>query len=214
MEFFPRRDGGKTLSWRLSLTEDEVGQVGVGSVAFETRRDGVVDGGGCLHMAAPLVVAAAVGEEDDATALQTMQTLDGEPATTGRSHPEVFRSAGGHDEGGLLALHDAHVVVGATGQQVLSEEALIELPVLWQHSVANQLDVRPALIAAAVAVGMILHDVTTVDLLEVVYLPEDDVGLVGGSKLVVVEDLTESLRRDGKSLCYVVGQPLPEGALR
>ncbi len=36
MEFFPRRDAGKIPSWRLSLTEDEVGQVGVGSVAFET----------------------------------------------------------------------------------------------------------------------------------------------------------------------------------
>ena len=165
-------------------------------------------------MAAPLVVTAAIGEENDATALQTMQTLSGESAATGRGQPEVFRTAGGHDEGGLLALHDAHVVVGATGQQVLSEEALIELPVLWQHSVANQLDVRPALIAAAVAVGMVLHDVSAVYLSEVVYLPEDDVGLVGSSQLVVVEDLTESLMRDGKSPCHVVGQPLPEGALR
>lgn len=165
-------------------------------------------------MAAPLIVTAAIGEEDDATALQTVQTLGGESAATGRGQPEVFRTAGGHNEGGFLALHDAHVVVGATGQQMLSEETLIELPVLWEQSVANQLDVRPALIAPAVAVGMVLHDVSAVYLSEVVYLPEDDVGLVSGAELVVVEDLTESLGRDGKSLCHVVGQPLPEGALR
>ena len=213
-EIFPRRDAGKIPSWGLSLAEDEVGQIGVGGVAFEAGRDGVADGGSELHVAAPLVVAAAVGEEDDATALQTVQALGGESTAAAGGQPKVFRTAGGHDEGGLLALHDAHVVVWAACQQVLSEEALVELPVLRQQSVADQLRVRPALIAATVAVGMVLHDVTAVNMAEVVYLPEDDVGLVGGAEQVVVVDLTEPLGRNGKSPRHVVGHPLPEGALR
>ena len=45
--------------------EQQVGKVGVGWKGFETRRDVVVDAGGELQLVGPLLVATAVGEEDD-----------------------------------------------------------------------------------------------------------------------------------------------------
>ena len=53
--------------------------------------------------------------------------------------------AGGHDEGGLLALDEADRGLAAQGQQVLAVEALVELPVQGQTALADELHVRPAL---------------------------------------------------------------------
>ena len=121
---------------------------------------------------------------------------------------------GSHDERRLLTLHQADMTVWIACQQVLAEEALVQLPVLGQHALTDQRYVCPALIAAAMAVGMVLHDVAAVHQPVVVYLPEDDVALVGGAQQVVVVDAPDIASRQVEPWRQAGGEPIPEGALR
>ena len=204
--------GGRGSRW-LSLTQHEVGQIGVGPVALQAWRQVVEDAGGELHLMAPLLVAATVGEQGDATASQTVQTLCRQSAAARRGQPKEFRTGGSHDEGGLLAFHQADVLVGIACQQVLAVEALVERPVLWQLACTDQRYVRPPLIAAAMSVGMVLHDVAAVYLPLVVYLPEDDVAASGGSQQIVVVDAPDIIGRQMEALGHIGDQPIPESAL-
>lgn len=199
---------------RPGLAQQEVGQIGVGCILLEPGGYVVVDAGGLAHLPAPLVVAAAVGKQGDTTASQAFQPFYGQSATARRGHPQVLRTVGGHDECRLLALDDADVLLRVPVQQVFAIQALVERPVQGQPSGTYQCDVRPALVAAAVAVGMVLHDVSAVYASLAVYLPEDDVALPGGSHEVVVVDAPQLLLTDGEACGDGLRQPLPKGALR
>ena len=95
---------------------------------------------------------------------------------------------------------------------MLPEEALIELPVEWQESLLDEQPVRPALIAAAVTVRAVLHDVAAVHLPQAVYLPEDDVPPSCGADAVILIDALHLFWRDAEPLGKIRGEPLPERA--
>ena len=101
---------------------------------------------------------------------------------------------GSHDEGSLLALYQADMGIGMLGEQVLTEETLVELPVGWQQSGAYEWHVSPSLIAVTMAVEAVLHDVAAMYLSEVIYLPKDDIPLAGGSNQIVIEDALKLFR--------------------
>ena len=165
------------------------------------------------HLLLPLAVAATVREDGDATATQAVDLLRGQPAAACRSQPQIFRLAGRHDECSLLALHQTHMGIGAAREQMLAEEALVQLPVGWQQTGTYQRRVRPSLKAVAVAVDTILHDVAAVHQALLVYLPEDDVPATGGSDEVVLVDLLKLLLREVQATGNIRTEPLPEDAL-
>ena len=198
----------------LRAGEGEVAEVGVGRIGLQAVGDVVVDAGGELHLTAPLLVASAVGKEGDATATEAVQLVGAESAAAGSGQPQVLRLQGGHDEGGFLALDEAHTGVRSACEQVLAEEALVELPVGRQQSCADEGYVRPPLESVAVAVGAVVHDVTAVDPVLTVYLPEDDVASAGGAQLVVVVDLPELLGGEVQTVGHAGAEPLPEDAVR
>ena len=93
---------------------------------------------------------------------------------------------------------------------MLSEEALVQLPVGRQQPLAYQRYVRPALEAVAVAVRAILHDVTAMRQSPVVYLPEDDVAAACGSDAVVLIDLLQSRWSNAEPRGHIRRHPLPK----
>lgn len=98
-------------------------------------------------------------------------------------------------------------------KQMLSEVALIELPIRWEQLPPYESGVYPSLISVSVAVGSVLHDVSAVYEALLVNLPEDDVVATGGAQHVVVEDAFKVFWFDAQPGCCVVGQPLPQGTL-
>lgn len=103
--------------------------------------------------------------------------------------------------------------IGATAEQMLTEEALIELPVNRQQAGADEWYVCPALKAFAVSVDAVMHHVASVHLLLLVYLPEDDFSSTGGADKVIIIDLSELLLRENELPGDIGGEPLPEDAV-
>ena len=173
----------------------------------------IVNAGGELHLVAPFLVTAAVGEKDDAAPLKAFHAFWRKPTTSTGGQPQVFGLMGCHDECGLLALDNTDTGFGVSAEQVLTEEALIELPVTGQESFADEPRVHPTLHAPTVTVGTVLHDMSPMHLLLLVHLPKDDLSPTGGSDEVVVKDLLNLLGRNMEPGCRLGGEPLPEGAL-
>ena len=82
----------------------------------------------------------------------------------------------------------------ATTEQMLSKEALVECPVTGKQSRPNERYVCPALEAIAVTIGAVLHDVTSMYLLLLIYLPKDDAATAGGTNEVVIIDILKPVR--------------------
>ena len=100
------------IIFHLRLAEQDVDEVSVGRVLFQLLGDGVMDAGGLLHHRAPLLVAAAVGKDRDATPCETADTLRRESTAAAGGKPKVFGLTGSHDECRLLALHYAYMGIG------------------------------------------------------------------------------------------------------
>lgn len=95
---------------------------------------------------------------------------------------------------------------------MLAEETLVELPVGWQQSRSHQRYVCPILVVVAMTVYAVLHDVSGMNQALMVYLPEDDMTIPGGSDAVVVVDLLQPLPADIEAGGYIGCEPLPEDA--
>ena len=198
----------------LRRLQEQVGEIGIGGILLQPVGDVVLQSGGPLHHLLPLLQAAAVGEEGEATVSQALYLLSIESAATCSSKPKHLGVTGSQDKCRLLALHDADVGLGVKRQQVLTEEALVELPVGRQQFLLDKRAVRPALIALAVPVAPVLHDMAAVHQSDVVHLPEDDAAPACGSYAVVLIDALHLLRSELQPLGAITGKPLPEGAAR
>lgn len=142
--------------------------------------------------------------------MEACRALRCEAAAATGGQPQLVRAEGCHEERRLLALHQTDVRLGTARQQVLAEEALVELPVGRQQSDADEPRVRPPLEALAVAVGAVLHDVAAVHPALLVHLPEDDGAAARGTDEVVVVDALQAVAADAQAAGDDVGEPLPE----
>lgn len=149
------------------------------------------------------MVAAAVGQGNEVAVGQRGHFLGREALAAAGGEPEVLGVACGAEEGGFLALHeeDGFLLVG---EEVLAEEALVELPGAGQLAAVLEAGVDPRGMAAAVAVGGVGHDLAGAWLLVDVDLPEDDVAGTCGAHMVAVEGLRGGVRGHAQ-------EPLCEG---
>ena len=205
---------GVSILAAASLPQQHVAEVRVRGIGLQLHRHAVLDARGALHLSAPLLVAAAVGEHRDLPSLEAADALGRQAAAAAGGQPQVLRPAGCHHEGRLLALHQAHMGIGTAAEQVLAEQALVERPPRRQHPRPYQRYVRPALKAAAVAVGAILHDVARVYPLLLVNLPEDHAFPARGANEVVIVHAPQLLLRQAQPRGHVAAEPPPEGASR
>ena len=196
------------------LLKEEVGEVGVRGAGFELGVDGELQAAGLLHGVLPLVEATAVGKEGEAAVAQALDLFGIESAAAAGGQPQQLGVARGEYECGLLALDNADVSLGTLGQQVLAEEALLQFPIGRQLPSGHHSAVHPALMATAVAVGTVLHDVAGAHALLLVDLPEDDFRVRGGSDKVVFVHVLQGSGLEVEAGCGVAGEPLPEVALR
>ena len=195
-------------------SKQHVAKVGVGWKCFQVMVNVIVNPRGLRHLVFPLLIAAAVREERHPSPLQTCHLLWRQSTTAGSSQPKILWLIGRHDKRRLLALDDTYVGIGSPGKKVLSEKALVKLPVEWQFPSLDQRYMRPSLIAFSVAVYAVLHDVSAMYLPCVVYLPVDDATLVGCTYQVVFVHTVCLLPRKAEPVGDMGSEPLPEDAAR
>lgn len=198
----------------LYSSEDEVDKVGVWWILFHAVVDGVGDAADVLHLLLPFVIASAVGEDGDTSSTQAFEFLWCDTVTSACGKPEQVGVDGCHDDGCLLAFHEAYLCIGTARKQMLSEEALAQVEALWQVVLLKQFAVHPRAILPPVAVRFVAHNLSGAHLSLLVYLPEDDPALIIGTYLVVVVYLPESVLTDVEHWCHKVLCPFPENALR
>ena len=97
---------------------------------------------------------------------------------------------------------------------MLTEETLVQLPVGRQHIFPYKPDMRPSLKALPVTVFVILHNVSTMHLPLMVYLPKDDIAAAGSADEVVIIDTPQIICREVQSAGDIPLHPLPEVAVR
>ena len=204
--------GAGTAGTSRDVVQQQVGQVGVRRVLLQLFRERVADALCLPEPLAPLSEAAAVGEDDEATAAQHGKLFGSEAAAATRCQPKHRRMDGREDECRLLAFHEADGGVGSERQQVLTEEALAEHEVGRQQLLLDEPRVHPALVALTVALAVVLHDVAGAYAPLVVNLPEDDVAAPGGTDGVVVEHAVGIVPAEACLAGAVGREPLPEGA--
>ena len=190
----------------------QVAEVGVWWVFFECIGNVVMDVLCGLHLLVPLLKATAVGEECDPSSFEALQAFGGESAAAGCGQPHRLWLTCRHHDGCFLAFNDCHGSLWMLLEQVLPEEALMQCPVGWQQSLSDEWHMGPSLVAFAVPVGPVLHDVAGVCVALLVYLPEDDVPLACGPDEVVVQELLHPFGRDAYAWCCLPAEPLPEHA--
>ena len=125
-----------------------------------------------------------------------------------------MRLHGSHDEGCLLAFHDADLRLWPLVEQMLAEEALVEAEILGDAFLETFFLVHPVLVSfVPPAVRLVLHDVAGAHPLLAVDLPEDDVAPLRGSDAIVLVDGLHDGGIEPQLLHQSGREPLPEGAV-
>ena len=99
-------------------------------------------------------------------------------------------------------------------EQMLTKEALIECPIGRQQSFPNERNMRPSLKAFTMTVETVVHDMSAVYLLLMVYLPKDDITFICGSNEVVIKYTLDLFWRKVESLGYIRRKPSPKSTIR
>lgn len=120
---------------------------------------------------------------------------------------------GCHDEGGFLTLDQADMGIWSFAEQMLTEKALIEYPVTLQQPTTHEGGVCPTLKAVSMTIHAVLHDMPSMHLLLLIYLPEDDISLSCSTNQIVIKDPLNLFRRELKLLSQLRREPLPKSAL-
>ena len=173
--------------WCPVPADEPVGDVDVGLLVFVCSeadeklcnldvKVGVIPG-----FLLPGVEAVDVREGCDGAAGEDIQSVV-ELGLSAGCQPDEIRNETGADDGGLLGFDDGHGLLWEEGQQVFTEEALGQRPVLGQLAGVLEHGMNPGdaafgvLILDAVAgLGVVLHDLAGADLALDIYLEKDDV---------------------------------------
>ncbi len=122
-------------SWVETVFDEPVGYVDVGfpflgcSVLVEYGADGDVESG-VAELLEPGIEAVDVGKGNDFAVFEDGEAVRGKLGFASCSKPEVVGHYAGADDGVFFGFYEGYCLVGGCGQQVLSEEALCEFPVL------------------------------------------------------------------------------------
>lgn len=138
----------------------------------------------------PSGVGVDVREDEDLAAFEYVQTVS-ELGLPAGGQPDELGAEGAADDGGLLGFNQADEGVGVPGQQVLSEEALGDVPVLRQEALLLEAGVDPVhgdagVFDAVAGDGVVLDDLTGADAALQVYLVEDGGAVPGDSQAVAI----------------------------
>ncbi len=166
----------------------------LGGILLQDRRDGDSQLRIFRELALPLIIAVDVREGHNLAALQHQQpVVDLGLAACGQ--PEEAGHEAGADDCRLLTLHQGHNLAGILLEQMLSEEALRELPVFRKavgvlHQGMNPGDPAGAFLIFDVvaSLGVVLHNLPGPAAAVDIELEEDDVLLAGHAQLVVVDE--------------------------
>lgn len=181
------------------MFDEPVGYVDVGFAFFcggvlvEYGADGDVES--CVaELLEPGVEAVDVREGDDFASFEDGEAVRGELGFASCGEPEVVGHYAGADDGGLFGFDESYGFVGCRGEQVFSEEALCEFPVLWQSAVLFHQGVYPG----DASFGVLVFDAVSGDGVVFHYFAcsaaafcvglEEDYGLGFGDAYAVLQD--------------------------
>lgn len=186
--------------------EQDVGYVDVGlSVFFGGITLEVVGDFDCqsgLHRESglPCVIAVNVGEGNDIPADENFEFVS-ELGFASGGEPYIGGHEGCADDGCLFGFDEGYFFIWVFGKQVLSEEALCELPVMRQDAAGFEEGVYPcdtgrgALVFDAVACGrVVFHYLAGAAVAVTVNLKEDDAAVFGDPEPVFGDDSFEHER--------------------
>ena len=133
-----------------------------------------------------------VREDEDLSALEHVQAVS-ELGLAAGGQPDELGAEGAADDGGLLGFNQADKGIGVLSQQVLSEEALADVPALRQEALLLKAGVDPVyrdagVFDAVAGLGVILDDLAGADAAQEVYLVEDGGAVPGDSQAVAVHE--------------------------
>ena len=179
-------------------TQEPVGNVNLGGAvlrgAFFLQDVGEGDGEeGLLGKGfLPGCVGVDVREDEDLSAFEHVQAVS-ELGLAAGGQPDELGAEGAADDGGLLRFNQADEGVGVLSKQVLSEEALGDVPVFRQEAFLLKSGVYPVngdagVFDAVSGDGVVLDDLAGADAALEVYLVEDGGVVPGDSQAVAVHE--------------------------
>lgn len=138
----------------------------------------------------PGCVGVDVREDEDLPAFEDIQAVS-ELGLAAGGQPDELGAEGAADDGGFLGFNQADEGVGVPGQEVLSEEALGDVPVFRQEALLLKAGVNPVhgdagVFDAMACDGVVLDDLAGTDAALEVYLVEDGGAVPGDSHAVAV----------------------------
>ena len=153
---------------------EALGSVGQGGSLFEDGGYGDVGEAGGYGL--PFFAGSEVGVEFYVAVVEWFEFFRVEVPFACCGKPEVVGDEAGGDDGGFFAFDDGDGFVGVGGEEVFSEEALVE--VVW---VDVEGFVYPGYVVEGVpdsfaGLGVVEHDFAASDVVVLVYLPEDGCG--------------------------------------
>lgn len=180
------------------LAEEPIGNVDLGGAvfrgAFFLQDVGEGDGEEGLFGKGflPGGVGVDVREDEDLSAFEDIQTVSKLGLAAG-GQPDELGAEGAADDGGLLGFNQADEGFGVPGQEVLSEEALADVPALRQEAFLLKAGVDPVhgdagVFDAVAGDGVVLDDLAGADAALQVYLVEDGGSVPGDSQAVAVHE--------------------------
>ena len=137
-------------------------------------------------------VGVDVREDEDLPAFEDIQAVS-ELGLAAGGQPDELGAEGAADDGGFLGFNQTDEGVGVPGQQVLSEEALADVPALRQEALLLKAGVDPVyrdagVFDAVTGLGVVLDDLAGADAALEVYLVEDGGAVPGDSQAVAVHE--------------------------
>ena len=150
---------------------EALGSVGEGGSLFEDGGYGDVGEAGGYGL--PFFMGSEVGVEFYVAVVEWFEFFGVEVPFACCGKPEVVGDEAGGDDGGFFAFDDGDGFFGVGGEEVFSEEALVEVVWLDVEGFVYPGYVVEGVLDSFAGLRVIEHDFATSNVVVLVYLPED-----------------------------------------